>query len=219
MSKNTEKQIILLADEQYLIRFALRKLLEQFHWNSVVVDVASEEVLLLSLERYPTALILLDYLQPGSFSLETIARIHEKAPQARILIISSDHNRETIYQSLEYGIDAFLTKNCDETEILDAITAVGKNERFYCSRVIDFLLEKSFPRTSDSCSPTTLSKREIEIVQLTAQGLVAKQIADTLNISTHTVYTHRKNILQKLNVKNASELVLLAVNKGWVERD
>ncbi|MBK8653660.1 MAG: response regulator transcription factor [Haliscomenobacter sp.] len=59
----------------------------------------------------------------------------------------------------------------------------------------------------------------MEIVRLTAQGLVAKQIADSLNLSPHTVYTHRKNIMQKLKVKNASQLVLFAVNKGWVERD
>lgn len=219
MSEYTPYPIIILADEQYLIRFALRKLLEQIHWNGEIVEVANEPALLQSLTTSTAPLILLDYHQPGSFSLETIVRIHEKEPQARILIISTDHNRESIYQSLDYGIDAFLTKNCDESEILDAIAAVHKNERFYCSRVIDYLLEKSFPRNSDTCSPTSLSQREIEIVQLTARGLVAKQIADALNISTHTVYTHRKNILQKLKVKNASELVLLAVNKGWVERD
>ena len=113
-------------------------------------------------------------------------------------------------------MNSFLTKECDETEILDAVMATAKNERFFCSKILNYILEKSFNK-SISCKPSPLSQREVEIVRLIAKGLIAKEIADRLNLSTHTVYTHRKNIMSKLKVKSASELVLYAVNNGIVD--
>ena len=160
----------------------------------------------------------MDYLQPNGFSLETIGIVTRQNPGAQIMIISNDQNRDNIYKAIELGARSYLTKNCREEEILDAIHALQKEERFYCTKVIDLLLEKSFP-PQDALEDAVLSAREIEIVQLTAKGLFAKEIAQTLNISTHTVYTHRKKILQKLNVKNASQLVSVAINKGWIIRN
>ena len=73
----------------------------------------------------------------------------------------------------------------------------------------------SFPK-ADKCEPTPLSAREIEIVQLVAEGLIAKEIADRLHLSTHTVYTHRKNIMKKLKLGSTSELVRWAIEEGIV---
>ena len=72
----------------------------------------------------------------------------------------------------------------------------------------------SFSQNNYSSNPLPLSARELEIVQLIAQGLVAKEIGKKLNLSTHTVYTHRKNIMEKLKLRRSSELVIFAVNKG-----
>ena len=210
---------IILADNQYLTRLALRSLLEPLSLVRSLTEAQNEQELCLMLNRSESPIVLLDYQKPGAFSLETIPLIQREASKARIVILTSDHQQEGIRQALEFGVDGFLTKHCDEQEILDALNAVGNGERFYCSQIIDFLLGKDSPRREKSCVPAILSPREIEIVQLTAQGLVAKQIADSLNLSPHTVYTHRKNIMQKLKVKNASQLVHFAVNKGWVERD
>jgi DNA-binding CsgD family transcriptional regulator len=72
----------------------------------------------------------------------------------------------------------------------------------------------SFSQNSYSSNPLPLSARELEIVQLIAKGLIAKEISKKLNLSTHTVYTHRKNIMEKLKLRRSSELVLFAINKG-----
>jgi len=81
-------------------------------------------------------------------------------------------------------------------------------------------LEKTFSKPSEveNIAPLPLSAREIEIVQQTAKGLIAKEIADVLNLSTHTVYTHKKNIMKKLGFTTSSELVLYAVNKGLISK-
>lgn len=208
----------ILADQQYLIRFALRKLLEQIAWKGPILNASHEQELLGYTAEYKNAIVFMDYLQPNGFSLETIGIVTRQNPGAQIMIISNDQNRDNIYKAIELGARSYLTKNCREEEILDAIHALQKEERFYCTKVIDLLLEKSFP-PQDALEDAVLSAREIEIVQLTAKGLFAKEIAQTLNISTHTVYTHRKKILQKLNVKNASQLVSVAINKGWIIRN
>lgn len=207
---------VVIADAQYLIRFALRQLLYKQADITIIGEVANSQQLFALLEEEHPDILVIDYNQEPHFSLETLAKASQVSPQTRILVISADANKETIYQVLESGIKSFLTKNCDEGEIIDAIAATAKGEKFFCTRVIDFLLEKSFARIDDSCAPTPLTPREIEIVQLTAQGLVAKEIAQRLNLSPHTVYTHRKNIMEKLRIKRASELVLYAVNNGLV---
>ncbi|MCB9082615.1 MAG: response regulator transcription factor [Lewinellaceae bacterium] len=212
-----EKEIrVVIADAQYLIRFALRQLLYKQADIRIIGEAANSQQLFALLEEEHPDILVIDYNQDPHFSLETLAKARQVSPQTRILVISADANKETIYQVLESGIKSFLTKNCDEGEIIDAIAATAKGEKFFCTRVIDFLLEKSFARIDDSCAPTPLTSREIEIVQLTAQGLVAKEIAHRLNLSPHTVYTHRKNIMEKLRIKRASELVLYAVNNGLV---
>ena len=92
-----------------------------------------------------------------------------------------------------------------------------KENVFFCSKVLDIIMERSFGKPGEECAPTPLTPREIEIVRLTARGLIAKEIADVLSLSPHTIYTHRKNIMKKLKLNSSSELVLYAVNNGMID--
>lgn len=206
---------ILIADSQYLIRFGLKALLSSVESFNVIGEVTDEEELMEQLPALKPQVLILDYNQPEYFSTDTIVKIKQVAPASNILIISGDAQRYGIYQVLEYGVNSYLTKHCGEDEIIDAVKATAKGEKFFCNNVLNYILEKSFPRDSD-CSPTPLSPREIEVVRLVASGMIAKEIAGELNLSTHTIYTHRKNIMKKLNIGSASELVLYAVNNGIV---
>jgi DNA-binding NarL/FixJ family response regulator len=210
---------IILADEQYLVRLGLKALFADKPHIQIVGEASDEPELLELLGHTPADLIILDHNQPDSFSKETIERIRNEFPQVNILIISGDDHKPSIYEVLEKGIQSFLTKSCDGEEIIDAVKATAKGEKFFCTRVVDYLLEKSFAKEPDrGCAPSLLSPREIEIVQFIAQGLIAKEIASKLNLSTHTIYTHRKNIMKKLRLNTASELVLYAVNTGLVQQ-
>lgn len=211
---------VLLADEQPLARLALRQLLGQREHYQIVAEVGNEEELIASLRVNRPDLVVLDYSQSESFRPSSIAKIKTVSPNTQILIISADTRKDNIAQVLELGVTSFLTKTCGLHEILEAAQATLRGDKFFCSRVIDFLLEKSLAKESEfNCAPTPLSAREIEIVQLSAKGLIAKEIADTLNLSTHTVYTHRKNIMKKLQISSSSELVLYAVSKGLVQNE
>lgn len=206
---------VILADSQCLIRVGLRHILNAVPHCEIVGEATHETQLLEQLQRFQPDILVLDYNQPGRFSTDTIHKVRTLSPRTNFLIISADEDKKSIYQVLESGVNSFLSKLCDEKEILNAVLATGMGEKFYCTNVLNHLLEKSFPKEAD-CIPTSLSPREIEIVRLVASGLIAKEIAGKLNLSTHTVYTHRKNIMKKLQLGTTSELVLYAVNMGIV---
>lgn len=206
---------IAIADSQYLIRVGLRKLLDDRPDCLVIAEAANEQQLFQKLANERPNVVVIDYNQPGKFSLDTIGRLKREYPGVRVLVISGDEDKKKIFQVLENGINSYLSKQCDEKEIIDAVYATSRNEKYFCSNVLNHLLERSFPK--DNCAPLPLSAREIEIVRLVAGGLIAKEIASELNLSTHTIYTHRKNIMKKLKIGTTSELVLYAVNEGLLE--
>ncbi len=216
----SDKVSIIIADSQYLTRLGLREVMgneEKFH---LTAEVTEEEQLLKELNDANDSIdvVILDYNQPDKFSPETIQKIKLHHPDINVLIISADNDKQRIYDVLENGVNNYLTKECDEEEIHDAIIAASRGERFFCTKVLDYIFEKSF-RKNESCAPTPLSPRQIEIVQLIAEGKIAKEIAQELNLSTHTVYTHRKNIMKKLNVASTSELVLYAVRHDLIKSE
>jgi DNA-binding NarL/FixJ family response regulator len=206
---------VILADAQFLICYALRELLGEMEFFTYTGEVKNEEELFTLLEIETADVVVIDYHQPGFFSVETIKRLRNVYPAINILVISSDDQKENIYEVIQSGVLRFLTKKCDAQEIREAFKAILKGEKFFCTRVFNYIFEKSFSPIQDK-DPMPLSPRELEIVQLIARGLVAKEISRKLNLSTHTVYTHRKNIMEKLKFRRPSELILYASNKGLI---
>ncbi len=212
MQEETYK--VLLADAQFLIRFALKELLKETNTFQVIGEAGNEAELNSFIAKTTPDIIVIDYNQPGFFSIESIKNVKEQHPTIELLVISSDDNKENIYDVINSGVLRFLTKKCDAHEINEAFRAIIRGEKFFCASIFNFIFEMSFSQNNYSSNPLPLSARELEIVQLIAQGLVAKEIGKKLNLSTHTVYTHRKNIMEKLKLRRSSELVLFAVNKG-----
>ncbi|MFK7810773.1 MAG: response regulator transcription factor [Saprospiraceae bacterium] len=210
---------IVIADGQYLIRAGLRAMLSATNGFNIIGDARNEKELLNVLSHKPADVVIIDYDQPEKFSVNTIQSLKDNFPETELLVISADNNKQTIYKAIENGVRSFLTKECDQAEIIDAVISTSKHEKFFCSKVMDFIFEKSFPDKVSDCAPMPLSGREIEIVQLVAKGMIAKEIAAKLNLSTHTIYTHRKNIMKKLGFSSTSELVLFAVKTGIVPSD
>jgi DNA-binding NarL/FixJ family response regulator len=208
---------IAIADSQYLTRKGLRQVLSQRQGYVVTSELSHETELYKHLKSNPPDVLILDYNQPRHFTTETVRKVKELAPQVEVLIISADEQKDQIYEVIESGVNCFITKECDETEILDAIEAAKKGQKFFCNKVLDYIIEKSFPGNADDCDPSPLTPREKEIVVLTAKGLIAKEIASDLDLSTHTVYTHKKRIMKKLGLKSPVQLVMYALEKGMID--
>ncbi|MDP5169312.1 MAG: response regulator transcription factor [Bacteroidia bacterium] len=214
-------QKILVADSAYLVREGLKTVLSGHPDLQVVGEAGNRKELFRILPLCEPDLLIFDYYDPAnSFSIEDVKTIVSVSPQTHILIISSWLDKEKVMQVLGYGAKGFLLKECDETEILGAIHAIKKNEKFFCGKVLDIILERHTERKGEEtapCEPANLTQRETEIVRMMGEGASTSDIAEGLSLSVHTVYTHRKNIMRKLGVKTASEVILYAINTSLVK--
>jgi len=213
---------IFIADAAFLVRTGIKSVLASFPHMQVIEEVTNSNELRSRLDQKRPKVLIMDYNAPGAFSLDDVKYVAESAPDSAVLVISSDLKREEVLQVLECGVKGFLLKECDHTEIIGAINAVARQEKFFCGKVLDIILERqslSPPSSREACLPTRLTERETEIVKLMAEGLATQDIAARLSLSVHTVYTHRKNIMRKLGVTTAAEVILYAFNTSLVSAD
>jgi DNA-binding NarL/FixJ family response regulator len=206
---------IVIADAQFLIRLGLVCLLSKDERFKVVGEASNSKELRQLITKVKPDVLIMDYHQERHFDVEDLMAVKQISPRTHALIISDDEERDNIYRAIESGGISFLTKGCDQDEIVSAVLATAKGEKFICHKVIDIILNnKSASSNIDDCKPFSLSLREVEIIQLTAKGLSAKEIATKLFLSPHTVYTHKKNIMKKLKLSSSSEMILYAINNG-----
>lgn len=206
---------IVLADNQDLTRIALNHIISGCDGMDLVQVVKNEEELF-ALDASEINLLIIDYNQQESFTIKTIKAFKDRYNDLPIMVISADERKDSIQEVSRLGVNCFVTKDCSEEEITEGIIASSKNERLFCQSILDVVGDGNFDE-SESCDSNKLSKRELEIVSMTVEGKTAKQIADILFLSHHTVSTHRKNIMRKLNLKSAQELTLFAFNAGIVK--
>ncbi|GIV33289.1 MAG: DNA-binding response regulator [Chitinophagales bacterium] len=179
----------------------------------VVGEAANYQELKAVLRNTIPDMLIMDYDQPGAFSLDDLVWIARRYPQIRILVISNNKHKHDIVTALQAGVSSYLLKECGKDEIFSALKATMHGEQFFCSQIVDNVLERRYPV---SCEGLVLTERELEIVKLVAEGYTTAEIARMLCRSVHTINTHRKNILGKLGLKSPSELVLYAIKRGLV---
>lgn len=161
-------------------------------------------------------LIIIDYTS-ANFSLDNIAQIIKKSPKIKLLAITELQASGIIGKGLKMGISSHLLSDCDQNEIVEAIYKTALGEKFLCGKIATVILDEKQDNISVySCQGMNISDREMEIIALIAEGNSNKEIADKLFLSTHTVTTHRKNIMNKLGVNNTAGLVLFAVRENLI---
>lgn len=205
-----------MADNHLLIREGLKSMLATDRSFEIIGEASDSHELATEVRKNKPDLVIIDYSLPGFFSTEDIKVIYSLSAATNILVITTNQNHNDILKVLEYGVTNYILKLCDKEELMGAIYATVKKEKFVCSKVIDAILNKHFPQ-EDSCEGVSLSQREVEIVELISKGLTNSKIAEKLFLSVHTISTHRKNILKKLGVNKSSELVMYAIKTGIIE--
>jgi DNA-binding NarL/FixJ family response regulator len=205
---------LLIADNHLLTREGIRSLIKDLKGIRIVDEAANSEELHKKIKEHQPEVVIIDYNSRG-FRAEDIGLIYKNSPDTRVMVITDHQQKTDILKVLGYGVINFILKICDKEEFQGALKATIQGEKFFCGRVLDAIIEKHFPK-NDLCEPIPLSVREIEIVQLIGEGLTNNEIALRLSLSVHTVNTHRKNILKKLQLKNASELIMYAIKNGII---
>jgi two-component system nitrate/nitrite response regulator NarL len=153
--------------------------------------------------------VILDINMPVLNGIEAAKMIRQQKPHVKIIMVSMLCDASIVSKALKAGADAFIIKNTGKEELLKAISRVMKNEK-YISADLSYDLLHKMNRPANNESDLHLTQREKEIIRYIADGLTAHEIADKLYISHRTVDTHRKNILQKLSLKNIAALTRYA---------
>ncbi len=201
---------LLVADDHPLILDGLMASLSSEPSIHIVAEVTDGTEVLQTLKKEEVDVILLDINMPGMDGFETLNRLTPDFPDVRIIILSMYDKPEFIHQLVESGASGYLLKNTDRDEMIYAIQKVHHGNIYFSEEVRRILRKEKEAATHHE----NLTKREKEILRLISEGKTTSDIAEMLFISTHTVDTHRKNLLAKLDVKNVAGLVKYAIEYG-----
>lgn len=213
-----DKIRILLADDHKIFRDGVRSILEKEKDMVVVGEAASGYEVLEKIEQVGVDVLVLDIDIGKPNGIEITEMISKSHPKVKILILSMMGLHDFVIQALEKGATGFLLKNTGKDEVLTAIRSVSKGDSYFSREVSAILIEQlQKPASSRKKSEDIpISPREIEVLDLIAQEFSNSEIAEKLYISIRTVDTHRRNLLEKLGVKNTAGLVKFAIQKGLV---
>ncbi len=211
---------IVLADDHVLVRQGLRRIIEE-KAELEVIGEANDGIELLSLlgEVVPD-LVILDIFMPNLRGIEAIHEIKKIHPDMKILILTMHRDKEYLYLALSAGAKGYLLKEDADKELFSAIEKIRQGKTYvspyFSEHVIDDLVQVGRRETKPILEIDPLTFREREVLKLIAEGKSSKEIATLLFISVFTVNNHRASIMEKLNLKKATDLVKYAIQKGYV---
>jgi len=212
---------ILLADDHRLFRDGLRTLLESADDLEVIAEAEDGlSALGLALEQRPDIAVL-DISMSGLNGLEVARRLSREAPEVRTIMLSMHGDRRYVVEALRAGACGYLLKDGGFDDLVTAVRAVQAGQVHLCPSVSDQVI-REYVNLADAESGSAfdvLSAREREVLQLLAEGLSTKEIADRLNLSAKTVETHRKGVMDKLEIRSIAELTKYAIREGLTRLD
>ncbi len=210
---------ILIADDHQIILDGLRLLLNQEEGIKVIAEVTDgEQVINEARKAQELDVILLDINMPKLDGIEVTRLLKTEFPEISILIMTMYNRKEFIRSLIEVGVDGYILKNSGKKELLSALQALSKGEPYFGKEITRTIM-KSYQksRVFDNPMEIELTSREKEIIQLIGDGLNTAEIGEKLFLSTHTINTHRKNILSKLNVKNSVGVIRFGIQTGIIK--
>lgn len=212
---NTTK--IIIADDHTMFLEGITSLLNNVSEIEIVGKAVNGKEVLLLLEKTKTDIIVLDISMPEMDGIEVTKIIKKKYSNLKILILSTHSNSQMIAKLIRIGIDGYLLKNAEKDELLYAIQKINLGETYFSKEVAIIHNEYETNFKQNLATTTELSNREKEILILIAKQYTAAEIAEKTFISLNTVNTHKRNLLSKLNVKNAAGLVKYAIELGLLD--
>ena len=218
MNPPVKKIKLMIAEDQAIILHSLMILLNSIPNIEVIGTALNGLDLLTLLENDKPDVILMDINMPKMNGIEATKIIDAKMPWVKVIALSMYDHPVYIKKMFKSGAKGFVSKNATKMELGKAIEMVYNGD-IYISEEISRILLREYSNSSDSddnADYTSLTSREIEIIQLLADGLYTKEIAEKLFISDKTVERHKTNILKKLKLRNTAQLVKVAITKGII---
>ncbi len=215
-----ERINIVIADDHRIFREGLAELLGKEKKLNIVGGTGSRDELLAILKDQSIGVVIMDIDMGEVSGIDLTREIRQMDPSIKVLALSMHGDKSYIVKMLEAGAQGYILKNAGKEEMLNAIHTVANGNTYLSSQVSAKLIEQlTNPAASKKVKPEgiPLTDREIEVLQLIAEEYSNSEIAEKLFISIRTVDTHRRNLLEKLGVKNTAGLVKYAIQKGLLD--
>jgi DNA-binding NarL/FixJ family response regulator len=197
---------ILIVDDHPVVCSGLTSMLSLHAGLEVVGSAPSGEEALAMIQRDRPDLMLLDLRMPGMDGIAVLNALGRIDRPPRVVVLTSFEKEEDIYRAIRAGAQGYLLKDTSESEMIAAIFAVSNGKRYIPRHIA--------ARLADRMMRSDLTARELQTLELLAQGSTNKQIAESLSISDHTVRHHVNNIMEKLHVSDRTEAVATALRSG-----
>lgn len=214
-----KKLRLLLADDHTVMRTGLRTLLERQPDLEVVGETENGREAVQLAASLKADVVVMDVGMPLLNGIEATKAIVAQDRGAKVIILSMHADESYVMRALKAGARGYLLKDSAAPDLINAIHAVTQNKSYFSPKVSQILAEdyvRVLKQKGEVDSYDLLSDREREVLQLLAEGKANKEVAGELNISPYTVETHRKHILEKLNLHSPAELILYAIRKGII---
>jgi len=206
---------IIIADSQFLVVEGLKSLIQKDERYFIAGVSGTQNDLYKMLKKVPCGLLITDFANVDFDGFDDFEKIRQLYPKVAILILTNSITKAEFAGLTKLGIKNIIYKTADKDELFSAIEATLKGKKYYSDEILDLFIDLGASKNGVEVEKN-LTTSEIEIVKLIADGLTTKEIAARRNISYHTVNTHRKNIFRKVEVSNASELIIHAIKAGWI---
>jgi DNA-binding NarL/FixJ family response regulator len=209
---------IIIADKQAIFREGIKTFLSEINNLKIVGEVENRNDLKNHLISFQPDILLIDHQGLADFSIMDFDIIHQYSERTKILVLSQDTNEININSVIKFTtVKGYYLKDCSKLDLITSLLVIENGGKSYCNKVSEAIFNNRVQKNNPDYLLKKLTLREIEIVKLVSLGITAKEIAEKLLISNHTVNTYRKNILKKLNVKNSSELVMFAIKSKLID--
>jgi two-component system response regulator NreC len=201
---------VLIADDHAILRRALRLMLETEPALDVVGEAENGRAAVAMAGDARPDVVLMDMVMPGLNGVDATRQLRRALPDCKVLMVSAYGDDERVVQALRAGASGYVLKNADLSELVSAIEAVHRGDRYFSAPIPD-----DFPVPEpERIGGTSLTGREREVLQLIAEGHSNQGIARQLSLSIKTVEVHRSNVMAKLGADNSADLVRYAVAQG-----
>jgi DNA-binding NarL/FixJ family response regulator len=202
-----QKVRVVLVDDHTVVRRGLRKVLESTNEIEVVGEIGDGAKAVAESSSFNPDVVVMDVGLPGLNGIEATRQILSKAPTTQVLMLSMHADEQYIRQSAAAGAKGYLLKDADDQDLVSAVLAVKRGETHFSSALA------SAAATAE-CPPDALSPREREVLARVCAGRTNREVAGELGLSVSTVETHRKHIIEKLDLHSTAELVRYAIRHG-----
>lgn len=206
---------LMIVDDHAIVRMGLKQIFAQTPDIEVVAEVPNGSLALDYLREHMVDLVLLDLTMPGVSGHAFIARLYARFPDIPILVLTMHEEPQIVQLALKAGASGYLSKDSEPEFLLQAIHKVIGGGRFIDPKIAEkMVFDMSAPESS--YSHHCLTRRELEVMRMLADGLSGSDIAEQLVISQKTVSTHKANIMEKMGFVSIAELVRYSIDHGLV---